>query len=106
AARLGVAREERGARGTADGRVDTVRRPGTRVREAVRVDDREADAGPRDLLVEAGVVRALREPRPRGPAPDDALEAGHAEDELRADALARREHAGQVAVGGRAREKL
>ncbi len=86
--------------------MDAEGRPGSRVEDAVRVDDRVANAGSRDFGVEARVVRALREPRARGLAADDSLETGDAERELRPDAFRRREQSRQVAVGRRACHEL
>src|SRR5579883_307341 len=104
-ARLDVPREEGDAVRARDGRVHAERRPGARVQQAVRVEDREADAGARDLVVEARVVGALREPGPGRRAPDDALESADAELELGADPLGRPgRQARQVAMRGRAGE--
>src|SRR5207253_8228029 len=97
-ARLDVAREEGDAARPDDRRVDPEMRARTRVEDAVRVEDRIANASARDLVVEARVIRALGEPGPGGAAADEALEAAYAELELGSNALRRREHPGQVAV--------
>ena len=82
------------------------RRLRPRARDAVRVEHREAHARVGDLRVEARVVRALRQPHPERPPPDERLERVHAEPQLRADARRLGEHPGQVAVRRRARDQL
>ncbi len=56
--------------------------------------------------LEVRVERALGEPQSERPSADEGLEAANPEVELRSYALARREQAGEVAVGGGGGQKL
>ncbi len=69
---LRIAREDGEAVRGGDGRVGAVRRPGCRIREPVRVDDRPAEPGPQERRVDARGERAFGEPEALGVATEEA----------------------------------